>query len=70
MFAQGDWGVSPGPQVDARRRKTALQDLGRGERSGSPQGKEKKNPPKVAGFQSSSNFMQIYSNYYRLIFFS
>lgn len=65
MFAQGDWGVSPGPQVDARRR-TPMQDLGRGERSGSPRGKEK-NPPKVVGFQSNSNFMQIYSNYYGLI---
>jgi len=69
VFAQGDWGVSPGPQVDASRRRTALQDLGRGERSGSPQGKEKKKKtPKVAGFQRSSNFMQIQSNYYRLIF--
>lgn len=42
------------------------QDLERGERSGSPQGKGK-NPPKVVDFKSNSNFMQIYSNYYELI---
>jgi len=44
VFAQGDWGVSPGPQVDASRRRTALQDLGRGEVwEPTGQGKKKKN---------------------------